>query len=92
MPHIYEITFLGRCKDEDCDSEDNDWRSGARSLDDPQSDAVLQQAGDGALMASYSVFVVEPGEDIGKFHIQEIIYLLIKNHGLPFSFSIQYSH
>ena len=56
----------GRCKDEDCDSEDNDWRSGARSLDDPQSDALQQQSGDGALMASYSVFVVEPGEDIGK--------------------------
>ena len=62
---------LGRCKDEDCDSDDNDWRSGARSLDDPQSDALLQQAGDGALMASYSVFVVEPGEDIGKIHMQK---------------------
>ena len=57
---------LGRCIEEDCDSENNDWRSGARSLDDPQSDALLQQPGDGALMASYSVFVVEPGEDIGK--------------------------
>ena len=63
---------LGRCKDEDCDSDDNDWRSGARSLDDPQSDALLQQAGDGALMASYSVFVVEPGEDIGKIQMQKI--------------------
>ena len=61
------VLFLsGRCVQEDCDSEDNDWRSGARSLDDPQSDALLQQPGDGALMASYSVFVVEPGEDIGK--------------------------
>ena len=57
---------LGRCIEEDCDSENNDWRSGARSLDDPQSDALLQQPGDGALMASYSVFVVEPGEDIGR--------------------------
>ena len=59
----------GRCKDEDCDSEDNDWRSGARSLDDPQSDALQQQSGDGALMASYSVFVVEPGEDIGMITV-----------------------
>ena len=63
---IIFLLFAGRCIQEDCDSEDNDWRSGARSLDDPQSDALLQQPGDGALMASYSVFVVEPGEDIGK--------------------------
>ena len=34
--------------------------------DDPQSDALTEQPGDGALMASYSVFVVEPGEDIGN--------------------------
>ena len=56
----------GRCIQEDCDSENSDWRSGARSLDDPQADALLEQPGDGALMASYSVFVVEPGEDIGR--------------------------
>ena len=62
---LYIILYPGRCQEEDCGSEDNDWRSGARSLDDPQTDALLQQPGDGALMASYSVFVVEPGEDIG---------------------------
>ena len=44
-------------------------------MDDPQSDALLQQPGDGALMASYSVFVVEPGEDIGKI---ETIKCLIR--------------
>lgn len=43
-------------------------------MDDPQSDALLQQPGDGALMASYSVFVVEPGEDIGEF-VNTGIYL-----------------
>jgi hypothetical protein len=59
------LVCRGRCIEEDCDSDDNDWRSGARSLDDdPQSDALTEQPGDGALMASYSVFVVEPGEDI----------------------------
>ena len=43
--------------------------------DDPQSDALTEQPGDGALMASYSVFVVEPGEDIGNvLRHREYIY------------------
>ena len=32
----------------------------------PRADALLQPAEDGAVMASTSVFVVEPGEPIGK--------------------------
>ena len=69
---------IGRCIEEDCDSDDNDWRSGARSLDDdPQSDALTEQPGDGALMASYSVFVVEPGEDIGNVLRPRGVYIRI---------------
>lgn len=37
----------------------------ARSFE-PRADALLQPAEDGALMASYSVFVVEPGAPVGK--------------------------
>ena len=37
----------------------------ARSFQ-PRADALLQPAEDGALMASYSVFVVEPGAPVGK--------------------------
>ena len=33
---------------------------------EPRADALLQPAEDGALMASTSVFVVEPGSPIGK--------------------------
>ena len=66
LTQSYLYLHTGRCIQEDCDSENSDWRSGARSLDDPQADALLEQPGDGALMASYSVFVVEPGEDIGR--------------------------
>ena len=33
----------------------------ARSLEDPIADALTQPVDTGALMASYSVFVVEPG-------------------------------
>ena len=69
---MFYVLHLGRCPKEECDSEDDDWRSGARSIDDPQTDALLQQPGDGALMASYSVFVVEPGEDIGNAMLQSL--------------------
>ena len=37
----------------------------ARSLE-PKADALLQSPEDGALMASYSVFVLEPGEKVGE--------------------------
>ena len=40
----------------------------ARSFE-PRADALLQPAEDGALMASYSVFVVEPGAPVGKKNI-----------------------
>ena len=33
----------------------------------PLADALLQPAEDGALMASYSVFVVEPGASVGEY-------------------------
>lgn len=47
-------------------------RSRSRSLKEPSSQKpeaalFLQPPEDGALMASYSVFVVEPGSDVGKF-------------------------
>ena len=32
----------------------------------PLADALLQSPTDGAVMASYSVFVVEPGQEVGK--------------------------
>ena len=39
----------------------------ARSLSEPKADALTQPPADGALMASYSVFVVEPGSLPGTF-------------------------
>ena len=42
-----------------------------RALQEPRADALLQPPEDGALMASYSVFVVEPGAPVG-----EALYLL----------------
>ena len=36
---------------------------------EPRADALLQPAQDGALMASYSVFVVEPGASVGEYHL-----------------------
>jgi hypothetical protein len=38
----------------------------ARALLEPKADAFVQAPDDGALMASYSVFVVEPGSLPGK--------------------------
>ena len=50
------------CKTPICDYKE---KSG-RSLDDQSPEALLQQpAEEGALMASYSVFVIEPGEQVG---------------------------
>ena len=37
-----------------------------RALQEPRADALLQPPEDGALMASYSVFVVEPGAPVGE--------------------------
>jgi len=39
----------------------------------PRADALLQPPEDGALMASYSVFVVEPGAQVGT----DIIYVVV---------------
>ena len=55
-------SVAGECKETDCDNPQEDLPSPqARSLQ-PQADARIQSpVDDGALMASYSVFVVEPG-------------------------------
>ena len=57
------------------DSDDVDQTDGgtgpfaqARSFE-PRADALLQPAEDGALMASYSVFVVEPGASVGEYQL-----------------------
>ena len=52
-------------------------RSQQDSLKDPKADAVLQPpAQEGALMASTSVFVLEPGQEVGQYleHMQ-ILFL-----------------
>ena len=57
--------FLARsddCKTPICDFKE---KSG-RSLNE-NPDALLQPAEEGALMASYSVFVLEPGEQVGQY-------------------------
>ena len=59
------ITLLARsddCKTPICDFKE---KSG-RSLNE-NPDALLQPAEEGALMASYSVFVLEPGEQVGQY-------------------------
>ena len=60
--HCDDQCVAGQCQESDCDSPPEDLPSPqARSLQ-PQADARVQSPGDdGALMASYSVFVVEPG-------------------------------
>ena len=45
----------------------------ARSLE-PKADALLQPSEDGALMASYSVFVLEPGEQVGQYYFFIILF------------------
>ena len=66
--------LLGRCPDSDCEKNGTDARPlpQARSLE-PKADALLQPSEDGALMASYSVFVLEPGEQVGQY----------KKNGMP---------
>ena len=56
----------GKCSLADCSVDSNDINKRGRSLKNPQADALLQSPEDGAVMASYSVFVVEPGEEVGK--------------------------
>ena len=76
----FSITFslLGRCPDSQCGKSRNNGtdllplplQPQARSLE-PKADALLQPSDDGALMASYSVFVLEPGEKVGKYSIKK---------------------
>jgi len=61
------IFYTGRCPDIDCGTGTGGSSARGRALQDPQADALLQPTDDGALMASYSVFVLEPGEQVGKF-------------------------
>ncbi len=56
------LVCKGPCKKVDC-GEDGSVPE-ARALQDPTADALLQPPEDGALMASYSVFVLEPGERV----------------------------
>ena len=53
---------------------------------EPRADALLQPAEDGALMASTSVFVVEPGSPIGKtdFWRQNSNFLIFSPQSLSF--------
>ena len=73
------LTLLGRCPEIACDGNGTDAKlvPQARSLE-PKADALLQPSEDGALMASYSVFVLEPGERVGKFH--EINKIFLTSH------------
>ena len=68
LKFIIYFVFSGRCPDVDCNSTTSALSPRARALQDPQADALSQSADDGALMASYSVFVVEPGEQVGKYN------------------------
>ena len=81
--------LLGRCPEIACDGNGTEARlvPQARSLE-PKADALLQPSEDGALMASYSVFVLEPGEQVGKFH--EINKIFLTSHILPPTY--QYFH
>lgn len=73
LAYLYYKSYLyvvaDDCKEPIC-GENNETSLGrpsaqARSFE-PRADALLQPAEDGALMASYSVFVVEPGAPVGK--------------------------
>lgn len=65
------VICRGRCPDSQCGKSRNNGtdllplplQPQARSLE-PKADALLQPSDDGALMASYSVFVLEPGEKV----------------------------
>ena len=55
---------------EDCKVPVCDYKTkSGRSLDNqnPKADALLQPPEEGALMASTSVFVLEPGEQVGQY-------------------------
>jgi len=56
------VICKGACSMPDC-TKDYEYipTPQARSLEEPKADALTQPPDDGALMASYSVFVVEPG-------------------------------
>ena len=56
------LVCKGVCKKVNC-GEDGSVPE-ARALQEPSADALLQPPEDGALMASYSVFVLEPGEKV----------------------------
>ena len=67
---IWSLTyfqFSDDCDDSECSSNDVDVNVGeGRGFLEPRADALLQPPEDGALMASYSVFVVEPGAPVGE--------------------------
>ena len=60
-------------RSDDCETPICDYKEKTgRSLEDQNPEALLQQpAEEGALMASYSVFVLEPGEQVGTYNLIE---------------------
>ena len=64
---MFEFT----ARSDDCEIPICDYKEKTgRSLEDQNPEALLQQpAEEDALMASYSVFVLEPGEQVGKCDI-----------------------
>ena len=60
------LLFTDQCEDAECGSNDDNDLGQGRGFQEPRADALLQPPEDGALMASYSVFVVEPGAPVGK--------------------------
>ena len=65
--YIYIINCIFLARSDDCKTPICDFKEkSGRSLNE-NPDALLQPAEEGALMASYSVFVLEPGEQVGQY-------------------------
>jgi len=64
--HFQCDILVCNARSDDCETPICDYnKKSGRSLDDQNPEALLQQpAEEGALMASYSVFVLEPGEQV----------------------------
>ena len=66
---ILKCFLSDECQENKCEFNgfvENEEQGEGRALQEPKADALLQPPEDGALMASYSVFVVEPGAPVGK--------------------------
>ena len=73
--HLWDLIeyHLSIARSDDCETPICDYKEkSGRSLEDQNPEALLQQpAEEGALMASYSVFVLEPGEQVGTHNLIE---------------------